>query len=76
MAPKKATAIQKGKATMQTGTSAAAAQGAAPQGALPKTSVRAAALEKVRHLVAASSHELGATKMEAAGSRKDRKSVV
>ena len=54
MAPKKAAADQKGKATMQAGTSAAAARGAAPQGALSKTRVRAAALEKVRHLVAAS----------------------
>ena len=70
MAPKKATVGQKGKAAMQTGTSAAAARGAAPQGALPKTRVRAAALEKVRHLAAASTHELGATSMEAFGSSK------
>ena len=70
MAPKKATASQKGKAKMQTGTSAAATRGVAPSGALPETRVRAAALEKVRHLAAASTHELGVTNMEAAGSIK------
>ena len=67
MAPKKVTAAQKGKAKMQTGKSAAA-RGAAPPGALPETRVRAAALDKVRHLAAASTHELGATGMEAFGS--------
>ena len=70
MAPKKATAAQKGKAKMQTGMSAAAAQSAPPPGALPATRVCAEALDGVRHLAAASTHELGATSMEAFGSNK------
>ena len=70
MAPKRAAASQKGKAKVQTGTSAAAARSTAPLGALPETRVRAAALEKVRQLAAASTHELGATSMEAFGSSK------
>ena len=68
MAPTTATTSKKGKAKMQTGTSAAAAQSAAPPGALPETRIRAAALDKVRHLAATNTHELGATDMEAFGS--------
>ena len=69
MAPKKATADQKGKATASVGKSAAMARGAALEGALPKTRVHWAAIDKVRHLVAASTNEHGATDMRPAGSR-------
>ena len=70
MAPKIATASQKGKAKVQAGTSAAAARGAVPPGALPESRIRAVALDKVRHLMASSTHELGATSVAVFGSGK------
>ena len=50
MAPKRAAADPKGKATVQAGTSAAAARGAALVAALPLSRINAAALAKVRYL--------------------------
>ena len=73
MAPKRAGTDAKGKATVQAGTSAgasaAAARGAALTTAMPPTRVSAAAIAKVRHLVAADSSEQGATEMRPSGSR-------
>ena len=68
MAPKKASAAQKGKAKMQTGTSAVAAQSVEAAAALPKSRIGSGGVDKVRHLAATSTHELGATGMEAFGS--------
>ena len=70
MAPKRATASQKGKAKVQAGTSAAAARSATPPVAMPESRVRAAALDKVRHLMASSTHELSATSVAAFGGGK------
>ena len=69
MAPKKTGSDLKGKAAVQAGTSAAAARGAALAAAMPPTRVTAAAIAKVRHLVAAGSNEQGATEMRPCGSR-------
>ena len=69
MAPKRAAADLKGKATAQAGTSAAEARGAAPQGTMPASLVGAATVSMVRHLVAANTHELGASSI-APGSSK------
>ena len=73
MAPKKAGTDLKGKAAVQAGTlagaSAAVARGAALAAAMPPTRVTAAAIAKVRHLVAASTNEHGATEMRPTGGR-------
>ena len=68
MAPKRSN-DPKDKAAAQAGTSAAAARGTALSGAMPPTRVTAAALARVRHLVAASSNEHGATELRPSGSR-------
>ena len=70
MAPKRASAAQKGKAKMPTSASAAAAQSAPPSGALPASRVDVETLDGVRYLAAANTHELGTTSMEAYGSSK------
>ena len=69
MAPKKTSTDPKGKATAQASTSAAMARGEALSGVMPPTRVTAAALARVRHLVAASTNEHGATEMRPSGSR-------
>ena len=69
MAPKKLSAESKGKAAAQAGTSAAMARGTALTKAMPPTRAGAAAIAKVRHLVAASTNEHGVTELRAAGSR-------
>ena len=69
MAPKKLSAESKGKSEAQADTSAAMACGTALTKAMPPTRAGAAAIAKVRHLVAASTNEHGVTELRAAGSR-------
>ena len=73
MAPKKATAAQKGKAKMQTGTSAVAARSAEAAAVLPKSRIGSGGVDKVRYLAASNTNEHRATGLKPAsyGSKRD-----
>ena len=72
MAPPKAAAPKKGKAPMQASKPTVASGSAGPVVALLRSRINSAGIDKVRHLAAAKTHELGATSMMPAGSSKLR----